>query len=190
MGKFSYIATSKRRRKGKTDYRTRKNVIISKQNLVTIRISDRNASVQIATPRIGGDNVIVAAHSGELKKMGWRGSGKSIPSVYLTGLLAGKRAGEAGVESAIVYSGIETLRAGSRLAAAVKGVIDGGVKVPVDEEVLPPKERIEGEHISKYASSTAGSETSQFSTWKQSKLSAESFGDHFGEILAKIKGGA
>ena len=33
------------------------------------------------------------------------------------------------------------------MAAALKGVIDAGVKVPADEETFPPEDRINGEHL-------------------------------------------
>jgi len=33
------------------------------------------------------------------------------------------------------------------MAAALKGVIDAGVKVPADEEAFPVDERINGEHL-------------------------------------------
>ncbi len=32
------------------------------------------------------------------------------------------------------------------MAAAVKGIIDAGIKVPSDEETFPSEERINGEH--------------------------------------------
>lgn len=145
--------------------------------------------MQVSGPKIGGDVVVAAAHSRELKKLGWKGSGKSVPAAYLTGLLAGQKAKKQGVERAIVYSGIKPLRAASRVAAAVKGVINAGIEIPVDEKVLPPEERIKGEHIAAYASSREESEkTPQFSTWKKAQMSAKKFGDHFEEVAAKIKG--
>ncbi|MCS4538019.1 MAG: 50S ribosomal protein L18 [Thaumarchaeota archaeon] len=189
MPKARFVAMLRRRRDGKTDYNTRKKVILSKENFIAIRISGRNTNVQVSEAKIGGDNVIAAAHSRELKKLGWKSSGKSIPAAYLTGLLAGQKAKNVGVESAIVYSGIRPFRAASRIAAAVKGVIDAGIAIPVDEEVLPSEERIKGEHIAAYASSRKGSESPQFSTWKKAQLSTEKFGDHFEQIESKIKGG-
>ena len=33
------------------------------------------------------------------------------------------------------------------MAAALKGVIDAGVKVPADEETFPADERLSGEHL-------------------------------------------
>ncbi len=189
MAKASYIAMLSRRREGKTDYRTRKGIIISKENFLTVRISGKNTNIQISNAQVGGDRILASAHSRELKKLGWKGSGKSVPAAYLTGLLAGQRASKAGLKSAIVYAGIKPFRPASRIAAAVKGVIDAGVAIPVNEEALPPEERIKGEHISGYASSIRESEGAQFSTWKKFKFTPETFGKHYDEILSKIKGG-
>ena len=189
MAKASYIALLSRRREGKTDYRTRKGIIISKENFLTFRISNKNTTVQLSSAQVGGDRILASAHSRELKKLGWRGSGKSIPAAYLTGLLAGQRASKAGLKRAIVYAGIKPLRPASRMAAAVKGVIEAGIAVPVNEKALPPEDRIKGEHISDYASSVGESGGEQFSNWKKSKLTAETFGKHYDEILLKIKGG-
>ena len=50
-----------------------------------------------------------------------------------------------GVNNAIVYSG--TRKYTQRMAAAVKGVVDAGIKVPSDEETFPPEERINGDHL-------------------------------------------
>jgi large subunit ribosomal protein L18 len=189
MPKVRFVAMLRRRRQGKTDYNTRKKIILSKENFVMIRISGKNTNVQVSAAKIGGDTIIAAAQSRELKKLGWKSSGKSIPAAYLTGLLAGQKAKKVGIESAIVYSGVKPLRKASRIAAAVKGVVDAGIKIPVDGEVLPSEERIRGEHIVAYASSRGVSgESQQVSTWKMAQLSAEKFGDHFEQITSKIKG--
>ncbi len=190
MPKVRFVPLLRRRRQGKTDYNTRKKIIMSRESFVTIRFSGKNTTVQVSEAKIGGDNVVAAAHSRELKKLGWKSSGKSIPAAYLTGLLAGEKAKKAGIESAIVYSGVKALRRASRITAAVKGVIDAGINIPVDGEVFPSEERIKGEHIVAYASSMGVSEESpHFSTWKKAELSAANFGDHFDQIFSKIKGG-
>ncbi|MCH2605098.1 MAG: 50S ribosomal protein L18, partial [Candidatus Nitrosopelagicus sp.] len=89
--------------------------------------------------------VLASAHSRFLLKDGWKGSRKNIPASYLTGYMAGKKALSNGVTDAILYSG--TRRYTDRMAAALKGVIDAGVKVPADEESFPADERINGEHL-------------------------------------------
>ena len=92
-----------------------------------------------------GDKVIASAHSRYLIEKGWKGSRKSIPAAYLTGYLAGKKALGKGAKDAILYTG--TRRYTQRMAAALKGVVDAGLKVPADPETFPPEERINGEHL-------------------------------------------
>jgi large subunit ribosomal protein L18 len=67
------------------------------------------------------------------------------PAAYLTGYLAGKKALVQGAKDAIMYTG--TRRYTQRMAAALKGIVDAGVKVPADEKTFPPNERINGEHL-------------------------------------------
>ena len=129
---MAYSKILQRIRSEKTNYRKR-------------NITNENTQVQIVKPVITGDKVLASAHSRFLLKDGWKGSRKNIPASYLTGYLAGKKALSNGVTDAILYSG--TRRYTDRMAAALKGVIDAGVKVPADEEAFPADERISGEHL-------------------------------------------
>ena len=110
-----------------------------------VNITNENTQVQILKPGMTGDKVIASAHSRYLLEKGWKGSRKSVPAAYLTGYLAGKKALGQGVKDAILYTG--TRRYTQRIAAALKGVIDAGLKVPANEETFPPDERINGEHL-------------------------------------------
>ena len=96
-----------------------------------------------------GDKVRVSAHSNDIKKLGWKFSGSNIPSAYLVGYMAGKKALENGIEYAILDIGRKPPVAGSAVFAALKGMVDAGVDVPHGEEILPSEERISGEHIDK-----------------------------------------
>ena len=120
-------------------------MLMSKRDFITINVTNENTQVQILKPEIPGDKVIASAHSRFLLKDGWKGSRKNIPAAYLTGYFAGKKALSKGVDNAIVYSG--TRKYTQRMAAGVKGVIDAGVKVPSSEEIFPPEDRINGEHL-------------------------------------------
>ncbi len=51
-----------------------------------------------------------------------------------------------GAKNALLYSG--TRKYTQRMAAALKGVIDAGLKVAADSETFPPEKRIKGEHLS------------------------------------------
>jgi large subunit ribosomal protein L18 len=92
-----------------------------------------------------GDKVIASAHSRYLLEKGWKGSRKSVSAAYLTGYLAGKKAIGKGAKDAILYTG--TRKYTQRVAAALKGVVDAGVKVPADLETFPPDNRINGDHL-------------------------------------------
>lgn len=135
----------RRLREEKTNYRRRSAMLMGRRDFVTVNITNENTQVQVLKPGMAGDTVIASAHSRHLLKQGWKGSRKSLPASYLTGYVAGKRAVRRGITDAILYTG--TRRYTQRMAAALKGVIDAGVKVPADEETFPPEERINGDHL-------------------------------------------
>ena len=132
-------------REEKTNYKKRATMIVGRRDFVTVMISNENTHVQIHKPDLAGDRIIAHAHSRHLIKRGWKGSRKSIPAAYLTGYMAGKKAMGAGTTGAILYTG--TRRYTQRMAAALKGVIDAGVKIPADSETFPSQERINGDHL-------------------------------------------
>ncbi|HUH99734.1 MAG TPA: hypothetical protein VLY65_01700, partial [Nitrososphaerales archaeon] len=103
--KHNYVPIYRRRRMGATDYHSRRKIITSTSPLLAVRVSSKNVSAQFIEPKAEGDKVVSSAHSRNLKKLGWKGSSKSVPACYLLGLLAGKRAKEAGVEKAHLYNG-------------------------------------------------------------------------------------
>ncbi len=120
-------------------------MLMGKRDFITVTISNENTQVQILKPGMTGDTVIASAHSRYLLQKGWKGSRKSVPAAYLTGYLAGKKALGKGANDAILYTG--TKRYTQRMAAALKGVIDAGLKVPADPETFPSDDRINGEHL-------------------------------------------
>jgi len=151
--KHKYVPIYRRRRMGATDYRARKKMITSSVPLLAVRISSKNVSAQFISPKTKGDEVLSSAHSRNLRKLGWKGSPKSVPACYLLGLLAGKRAKEHGVEKAYLYNGLSLFVNGSRVSALVKGVRDAGVDVPMSDEAVPSEERITGKATAEYAKS-------------------------------------
>lgn len=191
MVKAKYIPVLRRRREGKTDYRKRKLVLLSKKPFVTIRITNKNTYIQISEARPKGDKVLTSASSIELRKIGWKGSGKSTPAAYLVGYLAGLKALKKGIKEAIVYLGLRRYVKGSRFAAIIKGLNDAGLNVPSDEETYPRDERIKGEHIANYAKELKENDpnlyTSRFSKIIKSDLKPEDYPKHFEEIRVKIK---
>jgi len=53
-------------------------------------------------------------------------------------------------EGGILDIGLQASSAGSRVYAALKGVVDSGFEIPCSPEVFPSDERIRGEHIAEY----------------------------------------
>jgi len=142
---MAYSKILRRLREEKTNYKKRGTMLMGKRDFITVTISNENTQVQILKPGMTGDTVIASAHSRYLLQKGWKGSRKSVPAAYLTGYLAGKKALGKGASDAILYTG--TKRYTQRMAAALKGVIDAGVKVPADKETFPSDDRINGEHL-------------------------------------------
>ena len=142
---MAYSKILRRLKEEKTNYRRRRAMLMGKRDFVTVKISNENTQVQIHKPDLLGDKVVASAHSRFLLGKGWKGSRKSISAAYLTGYLAGKKATVKGVKDAILYSGTDKYT--QRMAAALKGIIDAGLKIPADQEAFPPQERINGEHL-------------------------------------------
>jgi large subunit ribosomal protein L18 len=146
---MGYIATLKRIRNGRTNYRKRAALLLSRRRFVTITVSDENVQAQIAYPMAKGDVTITSSHSRELTRFGWNGSLNSLPACYLTGLLLGKKSLPKDVDEAVLYTGKNPYT--SRVAACLKGIIDSGLKVPASDSSFPPEERLVGNHIAEYA---------------------------------------
>jgi len=145
--KPNYKLQFRRRHEGKTDYSRRLKLVGSRKSRLVVRKSLNYIYVSIVQFDIKGDKTIASASSRELKKHGWAAATDNLPASYLTGMILAKKALKAGVKEAILDSGLYSTTKGSRVFAAVKGAIDGGLNVPVSEEVLPSEERIKGTHI-------------------------------------------
>ena len=161
--KQKYVPIYRRRRIGATDYRARKKIITSSVPLLAVRVSSKNVSAQFIRPKAEGDQVVSSAHSRNLKKLGWKGSTKSVPACYLLGLLAGKRAKEGGIEKVYLYNGLSSFVNGSRVSALVKGVKDAGIDVPMSDEVAPSEDRITGKATADYARSLLEKDKEKYS---------------------------
>ncbi|MFC1752304.1 50S ribosomal protein L18 [Thermoproteota archaeon] len=192
MVKSKHIYLLRRRREGKTDYRKRKNILLSKSVFLLPRITSKNICVQISKATFIGDEVIASSHTRELYKLGWKGSGTSLPAAYLTGLIAGLKANKLDIKHAIVYTGLRQYKTGSRISATLKGVTDSGLDIHADNKTFPSKERIKGEHISKYAESLLNADKEmylrRFSKMIKTGLKPEDYPKHFEEIKKKIIG--
>jgi len=138
----------KRRRLGKTDYKKRLKLLSSSRPRLVVRKSLNYITAQIIEFDKQGDRVLAGVTSKQLKKLDWKFACDNLPAAYLTGLLIGKLAQKKKIDETIPDFGLYTSTKGSRLYATVKGAMDAGLKISVNEEVLPSEERIKGKHIS------------------------------------------
>ena len=162
-----YTVRFRRRRLGSTDYRARIRMMKSGNPRLVIRKTLNSITAQIIIYSKNGDNVMVSASSGELRKFGWKASTGNIPSAYLVGLLIGKKALKMSIKEAIVDIGLGTSTKGSRIYSTLKGAIDAGLNIPHNKDVLPNEKRICGNHIVEYVQ----------------KLNQEQVGKRFGRYL-------
>ena len=185
----TYRVKLRRRRKGKTDYHARKAMVISGKPRLVPRFSNKNVSVQIITSKVSGDEVIAASHSEELKKKyGWKAPAGNIPATYLTGLICGFKARNKKVKDAILDIGLINPSKGSKIFAALRGVIDSGINIPYDENKMI-EERLEGKHIAAYGASLETNfekYSTIFSKYIEQKISPKDLPEHFSEIKLKI----
>ncbi|MEM4311429.1 MAG: 50S ribosomal protein L18 [Nitrososphaerales archaeon] len=189
---MGHIPLLKRRREGKTNYRKRKALLISKKNFSTIRISDENVLVQIAQVHTKGDKVLVSANSKELKDYGWKGSNKSSPACYLVGLLAALKAKKIKVREVVPYLGLRRFIKGGRISCVLKGLMDGGLSLSIDKEALPEISRVKGEHIQAYAKELKKKDeliySKKFSKLLERGLKPEDYPQHFDKVKEEILG--
>lgn len=148
--KPTYTMPFRRRKEGKTDYKKRLKLLLSKKPRLVVRRSLKYIRVQVVEFDKKGDRALVSASSKELKKMGWKFPTDNLPSAYLVGLLIGKKALEKGVKEAVLDSGLYPSTKGSRIYTVVKGAVDAGLNIPVGKEIFPSEERIKGLHIANY----------------------------------------
>ncbi len=136
----------KRRKEGITDYRKRYNLLKSGITRAVVRPSNKGFMIEFVDYNPSGDKVIVTVTDATLKKV-YDVTGNNIQMYYLGGYLAGKKAIEKHIESAIFDTGRYKFIHGGRLAAALKGIKDAGIDIPVNEDVFPDESRLNGEHL-------------------------------------------
>lgn len=169
----TYKVPYRRRREGKTNYYKRYRMIKSGRMLrAVIRKTNTQMIVQIIKFSVNGDETIVGVSSKSLRKYGWLGDLNNTSAAYLTGLLAGVLAIKKNVKEVIPDIGLHKASKGARVFAAMKGLLDAGIQIPVSEEVIPSQERIEGRHIAEYAE-------------KLSQENEELFKRYFGEYIRR-----
>ena len=148
-----YKVPMRRRREVRTDYHQRLRLLKSGKPRLVARLSNAHARAQLVIPGPQGDETIASAHSSDLAEYGWEAPTSNLPAAYLTGLLAGTRAVEAGLEEAVLDIGLHTASPGNKVFAIQEGAIDAGLEIPHNDSVLAEWERTRGEHIAEYAES-------------------------------------
>jgi large subunit ribosomal protein L18 len=186
-----YKVPKRRRREGKTNYYRRYIYVLSRATRLVVRKSNRYITLQIIRPTPIGDITLASVHTSELiKRFGWKGDSKNISAAYLAGLLLGIKARLMGVEKAVLDIGLHTPSKGAKVFAAVKGAIDAGLKVPVDEDMIPSWDRIRGADIARYAEELFSKDPErfkrQFSEILSRGLDPRRAVEHFEEVFSKI----
>jgi len=143
-----YQMKPRRRREGKTDYRHRLALLKSGEPRIVVRKSLKNIRVQFIEYAEQGDRVVATAKGTDLKnEYKWKHSCSSTPAAYLTGLLAASQAKKEGLKSGVLDIGRQVPVKGSKVFAALQGVLDAGIMCPHGEEMLPEEDRLFGKHI-------------------------------------------
>ncbi len=186
-----FTAPFRRKRQGRTYYRNRLKILMSNMCRFVVRRSLKNLQASIVEYDSKGDKVLITVNSKTLNKFDWKGDTGNLPSAYLVGYIAGKMALGKGIKEAVLDIGFNNSVKGSKLYAALAGAIDSGLKIPYAPEVLPPKERISGQHISKYAQLLKNDRQKyekQFSKYIKRGLAPENLPKHFDEVKGRING--
>jgi large subunit ribosomal protein L18 len=181
-----YRVPFRRKRIGKTDYKKRLRFLLSKTPRLAVRKSLRSIVVQLIEYSPAGDRVVASAHSRELRKYGWLGSGSNTSAAYLVGLLCARKALEKNHSKAILDIGFHAPTKGSKIFAALRGALDGGLEIPHQEDLIPDDSRIHGEHVAAYAKLVDKSK--RFSKYLERNLDPETLPGHFEEVKKRIMG--
>lgn len=140
----NYKVPHRRRREQKTDYQQRRKLLKSDNPRVVVRTSNNHTKTHISYFERDGDRNTDFTTTEELAEYGWEHHTGNLPAAYLAGYLLGKRTEE---DKAVLDIGLRESREGGRIYAAVKGMNDAGLEVPVGEEAYPDEDRVRGAHI-------------------------------------------
>ncbi|MEK6842429.1 MAG: 50S ribosomal protein L18 [Nanoarchaeota archaeon] len=148
------MKTLKRRRKeSKTDYMKRLKLLKSEKPRIVFRKTNRYVIAQYITNKETQDKIEFGVSSKSLLKHGWpeefKGSLKSIPASYLTGLLIGKMIIKNKKQTPIADFGMARGIHGSKIFAFLKGLVNSGLKIKHESKIFPSEERIKGTHLKK-----------------------------------------
>lgn len=181
-----YNVPFKRRRKGLTNYAKRLALVKGNRPRMVVRKSLKRVSVQFVKFGDKGDVTLASANSAELAKYGWSGR-SNLPTAYLTGALAAKRARKKGVADFVLDIGLATASKNALPFAAAKGAVDAGLKANIGPDVVE-EARIRGEHIASYAekAKAAGNYEKQFGAYIKEGVQPEKLPEKFDAAKAAV----
>ena len=138
----------KRKKQKKTDYKARMALLKSEMLRIVVRKTNKYIIIQAVETHQAQDKIFAGINSKELMKKGWdkkyKGSLKSVPAAYLTGLMLAEKIKN---KKFILDIGLALHSPKNRIYSAVKGLVDGGVDIRADKNIFPSQERIIGEHL-------------------------------------------
>lgn len=184
-----FTVAKRRKRQGKTDYKKRLNLLVSRQPRLVIRRSLRNIVMQVIDYAPSGDKVVLAVDTQSLKKIGWKANTNNLPAAYLCGLLLGRKALDKKISKCMLDLGMQSSVKKGVLFAALKGAVDAGLDIPHSKNVFPDDKRLKGEHIAAYAAALKDDKQRferQFSACLKKGVNPADIVKHFDEIKAKI----
>lgn len=146
----TYNVAFKRKRNQKTDYKKRLKLLKSKTPRFAVRVSNNLVRTQVVEYNKDGDKTIACKTSQHLKDLGWNHSLKNTPSIYLTALLLCQDLKKKKINKVIFDLGLRNYRAGNKIFAGLKAIVDSKIECPYNEKAFPKEERISGKHIESY----------------------------------------
>ena len=181
-----YNVPFRRRRKGLTNYAKRLALVKGGKPRMVVRKSLKRVSVQFVTFGDKGDATLATANSSELAKYGWSGR-SNLPTAYLTGALAAKRAKKKGVGDFVLDMGLSTASKSALPFAAARGAVDAGLKANIRPGVVEDA-RIRGEHIAAYAgkAKAAGKYEQLFGAYIKEGVQPEKLPEKFDAAKAAV----
>ncbi|MFH1682386.1 MAG: 50S ribosomal protein L18 [Candidatus Woesearchaeota archaeon] len=175
----------RRKSEGKTRYKKRLRLLLSRKPRLVVRITNKKIISQLIAFKTKGDQVLVGVDSTSLAKLGWGFSCKNIPAAYLTGYLLGKKATKSQHNEAVFDLGFKSPIKGNKTYAFLKGALDAGLIVPHSDGIFPSEERITGKHIQEHAQIIKG-DSGQYAKYLKNNLDPTKITDLFKKTKQRI----
>lgn len=130
-----YNVHFRRRREGRTNYAKRLRLL--KSGLPRLVVRKTNTRIIASIVRFGekGDITDITVEGRHLRKMGWKGSIKSIAAAYLIGLKIGKDALSKNINEAVLDIGLHTPTRNNFSFFVAYGAREAGLNIKVPENL-------------------------------------------------------